>query len=179
LQRELRVARARADLSKAELADKAGVRRETVSRIERGLHQPQAATREKLARALGVSVEELMPKPLTISDPEFRKWLSEQGAAWAYLTEGAFAGKVRRGDRGDNDSEYERVETELLPEVEAEKAQILGALSKQWPRNADYRRLRRELSSYYNKLIVALMNYAGRLSGGEVPAQRANEYEFA
>jgi transcriptional regulator with XRE-family HTH domain len=43
-----------------ELAAKSGVARNTISRIERGVVEPQAATLHKLAEALGVSVADLV-----------------------------------------------------------------------------------------------------------------------
>jgi len=51
-------------LSQAALATRAGVRRPTVSDIERGVVEPQPSTIRALARALRVSLEELRRGPL-------------------------------------------------------------------------------------------------------------------
>jgi transcriptional regulator with XRE-family HTH domain len=47
-------------MTAGELAAKSGVARNTISRIERGVVEPQAATLHKLAEALGVSVADLV-----------------------------------------------------------------------------------------------------------------------
>jgi transcriptional regulator with XRE-family HTH domain len=54
--RALRRAR---EWSRKELAQRAGVSLVTIERIENGRHQPQEQTRWKLARAFGVSDDEL------------------------------------------------------------------------------------------------------------------------
>src|SRR5215211_3382706 len=58
--RALRIARAEAGMTAGELAARSGVGRNTISRIERGLVEPQAATLHKLAEALGISVAALV-----------------------------------------------------------------------------------------------------------------------
>jgi DNA-binding XRE family transcriptional regulator len=55
--RELRLRKA---LNQQELADKAGLTRATLSRLEAGLQEPYPSTTRKIARALGVEPEELM-----------------------------------------------------------------------------------------------------------------------
>jgi len=55
----LKVARARADLTQEQLAAKVGVTRKTINTIERGHFVPSTLLALKLARALGVKVEEL------------------------------------------------------------------------------------------------------------------------
>ena len=50
--RELILRRAAANWTQEQLARKAGVRAETISRIESGKHRPQAGTVERLDRAL-------------------------------------------------------------------------------------------------------------------------------
>jgi putative transcriptional regulator len=59
LQNRLRVARAEQELSQAQLADMAGVTRQTISSIETGQYVPSALLAFVLARCLGKPVEEL------------------------------------------------------------------------------------------------------------------------
>ncbi len=59
LQNRLRVARAERDLSQGELAQSAGVSRQTISSIETGQYCPSALLAFRLARVLGVRVDEL------------------------------------------------------------------------------------------------------------------------
>ena len=55
----LRVARAERDLSQEELARAAGVSRQTISSIETGQYCPSTLLAFRLARVLGVRVDEL------------------------------------------------------------------------------------------------------------------------
>ena len=48
------------DLSRQELAEKAGLSREYVRLLEAGLYDPTVGTMERLAKALGVPVTELL-----------------------------------------------------------------------------------------------------------------------
>jgi transcriptional regulator with XRE-family HTH domain len=56
----LRRARADAGLTISELAKRAGVSRDTISKAERGLHSLQASTLHKVAQALGRTASELL-----------------------------------------------------------------------------------------------------------------------
>jgi transcriptional regulator with XRE-family HTH domain len=56
----LRMARADAGLTISELAERAGVSRDTISHAEKGRHGLQAATLHKIARALGKAPSELL-----------------------------------------------------------------------------------------------------------------------
>ena len=55
----LRVARAERDLSQSELARSAGVSRQTISSVETGQYCPSTLLAFRLARVLGVRVDEL------------------------------------------------------------------------------------------------------------------------
>jgi putative transcriptional regulator len=55
----MRVQRARLDLTQAELAERAGVARKSINAIETGNMVPSIVLALKLARVLGVTVEEL------------------------------------------------------------------------------------------------------------------------
>ena len=56
----LKRARARRKLTQAMLAKKVGVHKMTISRLERGDRQPSMALLQRLAKALGVPVTELL-----------------------------------------------------------------------------------------------------------------------
>ncbi len=49
--------------SQKDLSEKAGVGQDTISKIERGSHQPQPSTLRKLARTFGVEVADLFKPP--------------------------------------------------------------------------------------------------------------------
>lgn len=55
----LRVARAAADVSQSELAERAGVSRQTISSIETGQYCPSTLLALRLARVLGLRFDEL------------------------------------------------------------------------------------------------------------------------
>jgi transcriptional regulator with XRE-family HTH domain len=59
LARRVSVARQRAGLTQAELAEATGVTDETISRIERGRYEPAVSTLFRLAEALDVSLDYL------------------------------------------------------------------------------------------------------------------------
>ncbi|MCA1857048.1 helix-turn-helix transcriptional regulator [Massilia oculi] len=59
LKTSMKVQRARLDLTQAGLAERAGVTRKSINAIETGAMVPSTVLALKLARALGVSVEEL------------------------------------------------------------------------------------------------------------------------
>lgn len=57
----LRSLREERGLTQKEVAEAAGIRQPHLSKLERGLHDPQMRTATKLARALGVEVREIWP----------------------------------------------------------------------------------------------------------------------
>ena len=59
LENSLKVHRARLNLTQAELAERVGVSRKTINTVENGVFTPSATLALKLARALGVAVEEV------------------------------------------------------------------------------------------------------------------------
>ena len=56
----LKALRAKQGLSQAGLAERAGISREYIARLETGHHDPSLSTLEKLAKALRVKVGELL-----------------------------------------------------------------------------------------------------------------------
>jgi putative transcriptional regulator len=63
LDNRLREARARLNLTQAELAALAGVSRKTINTVENGVFIPSTVLALRLARALGTSVESLFQLP--------------------------------------------------------------------------------------------------------------------
>ena len=59
MKNELRVLRARHDLSQAELAEKLGVSRQTVNAIETGRYDPSLSLAFKVAALFGQPIEEI------------------------------------------------------------------------------------------------------------------------
>ena len=59
LRNHLKQHRARLDLTQEALAEKAGIRRQTILAIEKGRYVPSALLAFSLARALGMQVDEL------------------------------------------------------------------------------------------------------------------------
>ena len=55
----IREFRARHDLTQAQLADRLGVRRETVSFVEQGKYNPSLRLAHRIARELGSTLDEL------------------------------------------------------------------------------------------------------------------------
>ena len=58
--RRLKTLRVKNDLSRQELAEKAGLSREYIRLLEAGLYDPTVGTMQRLAKALGVPVAELL-----------------------------------------------------------------------------------------------------------------------
>jgi putative transcriptional regulator len=59
LKNHIKQHRARLDLTQQELADRVGVRRQTIIALEKGYYVPSALLAFKLARSLGMPVDEL------------------------------------------------------------------------------------------------------------------------
>lgn len=64
----LRVLRAERGLSLTEAAERAGIQRQTLARLERGDRHPHDVTLAKLAHAYGVPVEDLLEEPAPLSE---------------------------------------------------------------------------------------------------------------
>ncbi len=101
LRNQLKAVRLRLRMSQQELADAAGVARQTIGGMEAELYSPSAAVALRLARALGCTVEELFwldsePETITAvaaesvpSDSEVRVALAKVGDRWvAHSLEG-------------------------------------------------------------------------------------------
>ena len=59
LHTKIREYRARLDIKQSELAEKIGVRRETIVRLEKGLYNPSLKLAMDIAKSFGTTVEEL------------------------------------------------------------------------------------------------------------------------
>jgi transcriptional regulator with XRE-family HTH domain len=80
LGRKLRLLRVERQMSLRQAAAKAGVVKETISDIERGLTHPQDVTLAKLARAYGVPVEELLlEEPVPLDEAPDQGHAEEEG----------------------------------------------------------------------------------------------------
>jgi putative transcriptional regulator len=75
----IRVQRAMRDLTQADLADRAGITRASVNAIEGGRMVPSIYLALKLARALGISVDELFSLP---GDAQSERELAGPGTRW-------------------------------------------------------------------------------------------------
>jgi len=63
LKNRLKVLRAERDLSQAQLADLLGVARQTINAMEADRHDPSLSLAYRVAKALGVRIEEAFPPP--------------------------------------------------------------------------------------------------------------------
>ncbi|MEK4243691.1 helix-turn-helix transcriptional regulator [Janibacter sp. FSL W8-0316] len=96
----LRAARVRAGLTQAELARVIGVAGgERVSRWELGTSTPSTAMRARLAKALGIDLEELLPSQ---GPADLRRLRAEAGLTVAELAErgGLARGTIKRWEAG-------------------------------------------------------------------------------
>lgn len=75
----IRMAREQQGLRQEDLAEKAGIQRPNIARIEKGKHLPSISTLQKVARALGLDMSALMTAPAT--SEEGRHELTEM-AEW-------------------------------------------------------------------------------------------------
>jgi transcriptional regulator with XRE-family HTH domain len=75
--RKVRELREEQHLLQADLAERAGISRNTVSRIELGHHLPASDTIEKLAQALQVDVGVFFPKVVSLRDFDIEAFLLE------------------------------------------------------------------------------------------------------
>jgi transcriptional regulator with XRE-family HTH domain len=71
----VREARRRADLTQAQLAERAGVPKSTVGRIESGARRPSTAMVERLVRATGIEITVSLSEPDPGTDSMFERTL--------------------------------------------------------------------------------------------------------
>jgi len=87
--RALRIARAEAGMTLEELGAASGVAFSTISKIERGVTKPQAATLHKLAQALRVNVADLLgeeERPKVLRPRTLDELLQRAGISTRWLT---------------------------------------------------------------------------------------------
>jgi transcriptional regulator with XRE-family HTH domain len=186
--RAIRIARAKAKQSQQETADRAGITRQQLSRIELGDSEPQARTIGAIAEALGMEVEELyeleerLNTPKASSprrdDPEVLAWLSDRRASWGVLTEEEFSDRVLAQTAVDAPSEADRAET-LAAQIDGEQMRVMRDLRAEFSNPSAglfpddvraasaYRELQRDLRSHYRLMALALGSYAARVISGE------------
>lgn len=127
LARRLRDARFEAGLDQDELAERAGLSRSTISRLENeAIPRPAWPDLEKLARALGVTVSHLTGEPPR--PPAELDGLAADGALWSELVD--LAGVIERTPEAER-----RILAGILRAFREEAAQAEAAKSAQKPRN--------------------------------------------
>lgn len=187
---ELRERRA---LTLRELAEMSGVAADTINQIELGHRKPRPSTLRKLARALDVDVEELVPPKVQappspkldpIPEADLRAWLEEHGAQRILMTDEDVVENFRRmGSGADREAIPNRFEQEWRETVQ-EEASVENALMKEWTRGGDllelpeegpgvvrrafdrhkeYSRLKREVLKSYGRYYRALEAFSKSL----------------
>jgi transcriptional regulator with XRE-family HTH domain len=126
---ELRRIRRAQDLTQEELAKKAGVSLRVVNDAERGEFMPRAQNLIKIANALGVGVEDILPKA-SASESDY---VNEAGGVSQFRTAGSYVGPITGSShaRVEVDAETLRaalhgVEAGLLTAEEAEERLLAG-----------------------------------------------------
>jgi transcriptional regulator with XRE-family HTH domain len=107
-------ARAAQDLSVAALAERSGVSRAMIAKIERAEVQPTAALLWKLSAALGLTLSELIAKAEASSDPHRRLARHADQPTW----QDPDSGYVRRAVSPPAGGPLELVEVELPPHTD-------------------------------------------------------------
>lgn len=80
----MRAARERAGLRQEDLAERTGIARPNIARLERGAHLPAFSTLRRVAQALGIELAELVRAPAGAESPEEERELGEGGLeSWA------------------------------------------------------------------------------------------------
>ena len=70
----IRMAREQQELRQEDLAEKSGIQRPNIARIETGKHLPSVSTLQKIARTLGLKMSALMAVPAT-SEEDRREFI--------------------------------------------------------------------------------------------------------
>jgi transcriptional regulator with XRE-family HTH domain len=142
----LRVLRAEKGWTVEEAADRAGLTRDSLSRLERGLRHPRATTLARIARAYGVDTEELLglEEPALPKAPAPSKSGQPEAAAQPKTQNVYIPGPDDEGEEGfaptlkhDYDSAFNRMVADLRAEgvgdavirkvVEARREELLMA----------------------------------------------------
>jgi transcriptional regulator with XRE-family HTH domain len=84
----VRAARLKAGLTQEELADRTGMARPNVARVESGRHAASIETLRRVAKALGVAVAALLAAPLAASDEDDLALAESDVAEWGDLLDG-------------------------------------------------------------------------------------------
>jgi transcriptional regulator with XRE-family HTH domain len=185
--RELREERR---MSQTELAERAGISRVTVNRVENGHLVPSATTVVQLAGALDVDPGELFAFPLEDSEagarqmsiPRIREWLVSKDVSLLIMSEGRFVETIVKIDDPDEIQELHSQITDEREKVEGSlyRTQVRKRLfPSAQSRSRDLGALRREISQEHRQKERALFSYSrylfeegkaeGFLSRGEVP----------
>ncbi len=146
----LRDLRYRRGLSQVELAALSGVGQDTISTTENGKHRPYPSTLRKLARALGVEIEELLDGPK--AQPVSIETLLEAAGAetrWAALEDDEWSAVIEEVDA----EEARRLYLAIIEEQESTQS-MRWELGKTGTR-AEQRIAARMLARYFRRGLEA------------------------
>ena len=79
----VQVHRSRRGWSQTELAERCGMARSNLARLESGRHEPLLSSVKRVASALGVRLSDLIPEPAVRTTAEDRRWLESGIGTWA------------------------------------------------------------------------------------------------
>jgi transcriptional regulator with XRE-family HTH domain len=185
--RELRIARSRVGMTLMELEAASGVGASTISKIERGVSRPQAATLHKLAKALGVSEADLFEggwreafdNSLRVR-ADAKERLREHLESWEAAREEGVSDEGRRGlldEVGRILDEANEAVGKLLENV-SDGLDGMAAPSPEGTPNAYWEEVRK-IDTLYREL-VAMVRDAGLSVRSKTPrdAARARHHEL-
>jgi transcriptional regulator with XRE-family HTH domain len=163
-------------MTAGELAAKSGVARNTISRIERGVVEPQAATLHKLAEALGVSVADLVGgswRDAFDNSQRFRAMakerLEERLSLWEAASDAEASDELRRRLLEEVGLILDEA-TEALRKLQENLGEGLNHMSK--PGSNPYWEEVRRIDTLYRELLV-LVGDAGLSVRPKTPSNTA------
>jgi transcriptional regulator with XRE-family HTH domain len=186
--RALRIARTEAGMTAGELAARSGVGRNTISRIERGVVEPQAATLHKLAEALDVSVAYLLGegwRQAYDNSLRFRaiakERLGERLSLWEAARDEGASDELRRRLLDEVGLILDEAKNEVLDKLLENVNEGLDGMAKPSPEgtpNAYWEEVRK-IDTLYREL-VAMVHDAGLSVRSKTPndTARARQHEL-
>lgn len=164
-------------MTAGELAAKSGVARNTISRIERGVVEPQAATLHKLAEALGVGVADLVGGNWRDAFENSRRFraaakerIEERLSLWETTRDEEASDELRRRLLDEVGLILDEA-TEALRKLQENLSEGLSRMSKPGPN--PYWEEVREIDSLYRELL-AMVEDAGLSVRPKTPINTAS-----